>query len=110
MLLCVKSMYIDEKREYTFTNFHRKNRGKHSTLSDHNLLIANFDLKCVKQPKERKCIFNYNNSEALLKFKEVSTKTNKFTDCFSNNKPFLKQVKSWRKKNSITQYTLVSIK
>ena len=100
----VKSMYIDEQRQFAFTNFHQKKKGKHSTTSDHSLLVANFELKCVKQPKERKCLFNYNNSESLLKFKNVTTKTDKFTNCFLNNKPFLTQVKSWERIFNQTLY------
>ena len=93
----VKSMYIDEKRQFAFTNFHHKKKGKISTMSDHNVLVANFELKCIIQPKERKCIFNYNKSESLLKFKNVTTKTDKFTNCFSNKEPFLTQVKYWER-------------
>ena len=73
-------------------------------MSDHNVLIANFELKCLSQPKERKCIFKYNNGDSLLKYKKVTTNTSQFTSCFSNNQPFLSQVKAWERSLNKTIY------
>ena len=88
-----KSMVIDEKRIYSLANFHQKKKGRHANISDHNLLYAIFELKCIKQPKERQTSFNFNNMDGIVKFRKVTTETDKFTKCFSTAKPFLEQVK-----------------
>ena len=92
-----KYMYIDEKREYAMANFCQKKKGKIAKLSDHNLIYADFDLKFQKQIPERRKIFKFNDPVAMQKFRNLTTKTNEFTMCFANSKPFNVQLKSWEK-------------
>ena len=100
-----KLMIIDEQKKYALANFHHKKKGQQANTSDHNLIYVEFNFKCIKQQKERKCLFNYNNKDAILKFKNITTNTDKFTNCFQNNQPFLVQVKRWEKMLSKTIYS-----
>ena len=92
-----KSMWIDEDKKFALTNFHNKKKGRPASLSDHNLLYAEFIFKCIKQPKERKSLFNYNNVNSLSKYQNATAQTNKFTKSFMNSEPFSIQVKNWEK-------------
>ena len=100
-----KLMIIDEPKKYALTNFYHKKKGKQANTSDHNLIIVEFSFKCIKQQKERKCLFNYNNVDSILKFKNLTTKSDQFTDCFQNNKPFPVQIKRWEKVLNRTIYS-----
>ena len=92
-----KHMYIDEKRIYAVANFCQKKKGKIAKLSDHNLLYADFDFKFKKITKDRRMIFRFNDLNALKKFKDLTSRTNSFTNCFSNEKSFKEQIASWEK-------------
>ena len=92
-----KYMYIDEKRIYAVANFCQKKRGKIAKLSDHNLLYVDLNLKFQRIIRDRRTVFRFNDLNALKKFKDLTTKTAEFTNCFSNNKPFKDQILLWEK-------------
>ena len=93
----VRYMHIDEKRKYAFANFCQKKKGQIAKLSDHNLIYVDFDLKFKKISPERRNIFKFNDCNALKKFKDLTTKTQEFTNCFSNKKTFIEQIVLWEK-------------
>ena len=45
----------------------------------------------------RKCVFNFQNIESLKKFKQITSETTKFTNCFYNDSQFHKQIRMWTK-------------
>ena len=97
MIPYLKSMSIDEDKVHALTNFSSKDKGKKAKQSDHNPLIANFELHCNIESEERQTVFNYKNAASMKKFKDITTKTTSFSDCFNNDLPFLHQVKKWMK-------------
>ena len=54
-------------------------------------------LKIQKNNIERKTIYNFKNSEGMNQFKEVTTFTSNFTDCFSEEAPLPSQIQKWHK-------------
>ena len=57
-------------------------------MSDKNLFYVELTFTCVKQPIERKCLFNYKNANSLTKSRIAATETDKFTKIFMNSEPF----------------------
>ena len=42
--------------------------------------------------------FNFNDEEAMIKYKQITSKAGYFSDCFRTNKTFLGQFKEWENK------------
>ena len=56
-------MFVDEERIHTFTK-HSGKKPLKKTLSDHNVLFANFSLKFDRLPiRTRNEFFNFKNQE-----------------------------------------------
>ena len=51
------------------------------------------NLQIIPQKPGRKEIYNFKNKESQDMFKEITTK---FSECFNNDLPILKQVGNWR--------------
>ena len=60
--------------------------------SDHNLLILTFE----NVKPERNEIYHFKDEHSILIFKDLSTNTDQFTSCFSNNLSFEVQADLWR--------------
>ena len=88
-------MYIDEGKKYSLANFYQKKKGQAAKISDHNLIYVDFDLKFKPIIQERRTVFKFCDTDALKKFKLLTSKTYEFSDCFKTNKPFCEQLKSW---------------
>ena len=94
LLPFVTKMVIDEQKMFSLSNFSSKNRIVHS---DHNSLILDMKLRTQKEINEDKIIFNYKNQSLFDKFKEITSNSSKFSDCFSGDLPFEQQIASWTK-------------
>ena len=90
----VTKLLVDEQKVYSLTNYSSKGN---FVYSDHNSLIMNVNLEFMKQKTDRRIIFNYKNIKSFEQFKKVTSKTNKFSNCFLTNEPFSKQEKIWSK-------------
>ena len=88
----VTKLLVDEQKVYSLTNYSSKGN---FVYSDHNSLIMNVNLEFMKQKTDRRIIFNYKNIKSFEQFKKVTSKTNKFSNCFLTNEPFSKQEKIW---------------
>ena len=74
------SMKIDEDREFVLSNF---KQGK-TTESDHNVMVANFNLN-FKQNSKVEEIINYKDLAALAEFKKACSEEGTFTRIFKSN-------------------------
>ena len=64
--------------------------------SDHNPLFLYLNLQFSRIRKERVEIFQFKSKEAQQLFKNLTTNTSDFTDCFKNNLSFEQQSTNWR--------------
>ena len=93
----ITKMTIDENKKHILTNYKSVKSRNKATDSDHFTEYIDLNLEIVQEKPVREELFNFKNKEAQIKFKELSTKTNEFTDCFKDKKvPILKQVEKWR--------------
>ena len=89
-------MVIDEKKEHILTNYKEAKRGGKAIDSDHFTQIMDVNLQIIPLKPERKEIYNFKNKESQDMFKEITTNTQKFSECFNNDLPIFKQVENWR--------------
>ena len=97
LLPFVRKMKIDKERKFTLTNFCKKKKGNKAKSTDHNPIYVDFSMKFQRQVEERKTFFNYKDEASMKKFRILTSKTTKLTNCFKTNEPFAKQVKKWEK-------------
>ena len=87
----VTKMTIDENRENALTNFKRVRSHGRVIESDHNVIFLNLNLKFSKLKCERVTVFQFKNKEAQEMFKQLTTNTDEFTNCFSELKSHIKK-------------------
>ena len=92
----ITKMVIDEKKEHILTNYKEAKRGGKAIDSDHFTQIMDVNLQIIPLKPGRKEIYNFKNKESQDMFKEITTNTQKFSECFNNDLPILKQVENWR--------------
>ena len=71
----IKSVQIDEKKDYSLTRFGTENGKSVVKESDHNPIIGKLRLHVKNVKKERVEMFNLRNTECQKQFKEVTDKT-----------------------------------
>ena len=86
-------MEIDESKTKALTRF---TKGK-AIPSDHNLLKCVFDIRVLKNNKPRIEVYQVRNKDSLKCFKENTTKTQRFSQCFRNKGSIIQQGKRWMK-------------
>ena len=91
----VTKMVIDEDKKYVLTNYEQVRKGGAAVDSDHHTQFMDLNLEMENEKPDRVEIFNYKNKEALSKFKELTSETSAFTDCFKSDKPLIEQVEQW---------------
>ena len=90
-------MVIDVKNLHSLTNFSNKQKGSEAKKSDHNPMYADIKIQGKQVPQERMEYFNFKDKDSLEKFRKMTTETNDFTKCFTNDKPFHQQMKKWER-------------
>ena len=65
--------------------------------SDHNPLIASFNIKIDNTKPAREEMFNLRNLKCQEAFKNATENNSELINCFSNNLPFEKQTRNWQK-------------
>ena len=80
-----EDLLIDEARQFTLTKY-GKGKGK-NIQSDHNPMLANFNICYEKgrKTRRRKEIFNLKNSEGQANFFEATNGGSRLQDCFNGN-------------------------
>ena len=93
----ITRMVIDERKSHILTNYQSvKNQGK-ATDSDHFTEYMDCDLEIINEKPERLEILDFKNKEAQGNFKNLTSNTKDFTNCFpTKNVPLIKQVENWR--------------
>ena len=89
----LQEMKIDEKKEKVLTRYLKKK----IVTSDHNILSCSLNIPHRRPPKQRIERFSLRNAEDLVKFKEETTHTSRFTECFRNEGSVREQGKRWLK-------------
>ena len=95
-------MVIDEKKKYVLTNYQAVKRTGKAIDSDHNTQYMDLDLKIESIKPERIEMYNFKDKEGQNLFKQISSETSLFSNCFKNNKPLVEQILNWQKELSST--------
>ena len=93
----ITKMVIDDERKFILTNYKGVKKGTKATDSDHLTEYMDLDLQIISEKPVRKEIFNFKNGKSLDHFREITSNTNQFSDCFDNDLPLNEQVDRWRK-------------
>ena len=88
---------IDENREYPLCNFAQAKKNKRIIESDHNSIVANFDIDIQKRKPERNELFNLRNKNCLEMFSKETQENTQLVKCLENALPLEKQSKDWLK-------------
>ena len=90
-------MVIDEKKKDVLTNYQAVKRIGKAIDSDHNTQYMDLDLKIESIKPERIELYNFKDKEGQNLFKQISSETSLFSNCFKNNKPLVVQFLNWQK-------------
>ena len=93
----IVKMSIDEKREYVLTNYNAIKSKGNVIESDHNNCELEINLFFSPLKQDREEIFEFRNQESQMLFKQLTSNTKEFSNCFNNNLDFEKQARNWRK-------------
>ena len=93
----VPNIVIDGDKNHILTNYKAVKYGGKAIDSDHFTLYLDLNLKWEHQKPERQIMFNFKNKQAQMKFKEATSITTEFTDCFTSNYPLNLQIQVWRR-------------
>ena len=70
--------------------------GFKATDSDHFTEYIDINLKLIAEKPERKELFNVRDKRSQAIFKEITSNTNEFSQCFDGDLPLQIKVKKWR--------------
>ena len=97
ILANVTSMVIDEDKQYILTNYTQVQKGGRAVDSDHVPMEINLDLKLMPTRPTRITMFNFKNVQGRECFKDLTTATTQFTDCFSSMQSLQLQCETWKR-------------
>ena len=86
---------IDEDREFVLSNFSQFKKNKRVIETDHNTMIADFDVTVPKRKPQRIELFNLRNSKCQESFTKETDDNTQLVKCFENQMPFERQCKMW---------------
>ena len=92
----VTRMIIDEDKNYVLTNYKQVKTGGKAADTDHNILYMDVNLKILTAKPVRRVIWNFKNKICQETFKQETSNTNVFTDCFMNDWSIEKQILTWK--------------
>ena len=84
----ITKMTVDENRKLALTNFNQVRNGGKVIESDHNVEILEVNLQFSNLKPERIEIFQFKNRNSQLEFKQLTTNTTDFSNCFKNELEF----------------------
>ena len=100
----LSKMIIDEDRDFCLSNFSQFKKNKRIIETDHNLMIADFDISVPKRKPERVELFNLRNKKCQEMFTQETEENPALFECFENKLPFEIQCKNWLKEFNSTLY------
>ena len=89
-------MNVDEDRLNIPTNYTQVRKGNKAVDSDHMLLEMNLDLKFLPTKPTRNIVYNFKSEQGRQIFKELTTSTRDFTECFTSMQPLQIQSDKWK--------------
>ena len=75
---------IDDSKNHILTNFKPARNGGKAVDSDHLTEYMDLNLKITHEKPAREELYNFKNKEAQIKFKNLTSETKDFTNCFEN--------------------------
>ena len=73
---------IDDSKNHILTNFKPARNGGKAVDSDHLTEYMDLNLKIMHEKPARDELYNFKNKEAQIKFKNLTSETKDFTNCF----------------------------
>ena len=95
LLPFVTKMIIDDKKQNSITNYQGVRYGRKSVDSDHMVTTINMNLNIFPQKPQKIEIFDFKNENGQAIFKNRTTNTMEFSDCFKNISPLLEHCDRW---------------
>ena len=93
----LSKLIIDEERNFCLSNFSQFKQNKKVVETDHNMMIADFDITVPKRNAERIEVFNLKNKACQELFTKETNENTKLMECLENELPFNIQSKNWLK-------------
>ena len=87
----IHNMEIDESKAKALTRYTKKS----AIPSDHNMLTCTFNIPIKRKYRERKEVFRLRNHNELQLFRERTSDTRKFTQCFTETGDVKTEGKKW---------------
>ena len=97
MLPYFKNMVIDEERNFCLSNYAQYKKNRRVIETDHNSIIAEFNISIPKRKPDRIELFNLRNKKCQEMFTEESGTNTQLVKCLENEYPFGVQCKMWLK-------------
>ena len=98
VLPLVKQMEILKHTEHNLTKYSINNDKSQAVSSDHAPLIMEVKLQTVPTKKLKIEIPNFNDTDSQIRFKQATSNTTEFSDCFKSDDNLLKQCDMWMSK------------
>ena len=92
----VTSMVIDDAKKHILTNYKAVRNGGKANDSDHFTEYMDVNLRIRTEKPIRREIFNFKDPESQTRFKENTSCTKEFSDCFKSELPLIQKVEKWR--------------
>ena len=92
----VTKMVIDEDRKHILTNYENVKKGGKANDTDHATEYIDLNLEIIPQKPTRHHVWNFKNKEAQKTFKNKTSETNEFSNCFKNKLSLGEQIENWR--------------
>ena len=106
-----KKMKIDEERKFCLSNFAQIKKNGRVIETDHNAMIAEFDLKVEKRNPDREEMFNLKNKGCQEAFKNETENNPGLLNSFKNSLPVEVQSRRWmRSLNSALHKTFRKVR
>ena len=100
----LSKMIIDEERIFCLSNFAQYKKNKRVVETDHNLMIAEFDISVPKRKPERVEIYNLRNRICQEAFTKETEENKELLECLETSLPFENQCRKWLKTFNNTLY------
>ena len=98
----IVSMEIDEEKSDVPSNYTQVRKGGKAIDSDHGAIQMNLNIKIIPTRPTRESLYNFKNEEGRKTFKDLTSNTNSFTECFKSMQPLQVQCENW--KNVLESY------
>ena len=83
----VTSMVIDEHKNHILTNYKNAKKGGKAVDSDHFTQYMDLNLQFKTEKPQRRVIFNFKNEKSQEIFRNITSNTKQFSECFKDDLP-----------------------